>query len=47
MYELNTDKVIEVAEKMSSNELNLSKSIRMTELGECVLTLDEVVQTFD
>merc|ERR1740139_1278231 len=45
MHELKTMKVHRAAEKM--DEEDASKSICVTELGQSVLTLQEVVQTFD
>ena len=46
MHELKTLEVDRVAQKMDTEEQDGSKSICVTELGESVLTLQEVVQTF-
>lgn len=45
-HELKTFGVEKVAAKLETQE-DLSKSICTTELGHSVLTLDEVMQTFD
>ena len=47
MHELKTSGISKVAEKMMMTEEDGSKSIEITDLGENVLTLYEVLQTFD
>lgn len=46
-HELKTSRVKKVAEKMVQEEEGSNRSICLTDLGSNVLTLDEVMQTFE
>jgi len=47
LYELKTFGVAKTAEKMEKDESDWSKGISETELGKSVLSLTEVLQTFE